>query len=337
MILTLVGVSRGVIEESERRARGVGADIWVRPPASSLISFSTASMPEKLLSFFEQQEHVVLATGSVNHGAGILESLGGIDFDKFERMSGRFRYIQGGPITAPHHILLEDRYAAQKNYKVGQTIRLWNRDWYVVGTYESGKLARMILPLRTVQELAGAEGKLSQIFLKVDKPENIDKVVAALKANPALAGYPIYSVDEWMSLFSVDRIPALRQFIMVVITLGISVGFLVVFLSMYTSVLERTREIGILKSLGASKTYILSILIRETAILSLVGAALGVCATYGTRWIVNNYAGPAFSQIIVKDWWPITAGIAIAGSLLGTLYPAWKAVRQDALEALSYD
>ncbi|MEZ5355513.1 MAG: FtsX-like permease family protein [Bryobacteraceae bacterium] len=337
MILTLVGVSRGVIEESQRRARGVGADIWVRPPGSSLMSFNSVSMPEKLLGFFETQPHVTLATGSANSGAGILESVAGVDFAKFEQLSGPLRFLKGGPITGPNEIIIDERYAQQKKLKPGGVINLWNRDWKVAGIYESGKLSRMMLPLETVQDLSGAAGKLSQIFLKVDDPANTASVVAALKANPQLAGYPIYSVEEWMSLFSVDGVPGLRPFIAVVIALGVIVGFLVVFLSMYTAVLERTREIGILKSLGASPGYILGILLRETAILALTGAVAGIAVTYGTRYIVNTYTGPAFTQIIVPDWWPTTTVIALVGALLGTLYPGLKAVRQDALEAISYE
>ena len=63
----------------------------------------------------------------------------------------------------------------------------------------------------------------------------------------------------------------LKQFTVVIIALGVLVGFLFVFLSMYTAVLERTREIGILKALGASPLYVLNILIRETVMLALAG------------------------------------------------------------------
>lgn len=337
MILTLVGVSRGMVEESKRRASGVGADVWVRPPNSSLLSFSSASMPEKLVDFFAQQPHVTIATGSVNYGAGIMESVSGVDLDKFARMSGGFRFLEGGPIQKDDDIMVDERFAAQRDLHAGDKLALWNRQWNVSGIFEAGKLARIILPTKTVQEISGASGRLSQIFLKVDKPENLNKVIADLKANPALQGYPIYSVEEWTSLFSVNNVPGLRPFIAVVITLAVTVGFLVVFLSMYTAVLERTREIGILKALGATPGYILGILLRETAVLGALGAALGIVLTFGTRWMVNTFAGPSLTQTIVTDWWPITTGIALAGALLGTLYPGWKAIRQDALEALQYE
>lgn len=337
MILTLVGVSRGMVEESKKRASGVGADIWVRPPNSSLLSFSSASMPEKLVDFFAEQPHVVIATGSVNYSAGVMDSVAGVDLEKFGRMSGGFRFLEGRAIREPNEIMVDDRYARQHNLHAGDSLQLWNRTWRVSGIFESGKLARMILPMATVQELSGATGRISQIFLKLDDPKNTPSVIAALKANPALQGYPIYSVEEWTSLFSVNNITGLRAFIGVVITLAVVVGFLVVFLSMYTAVLERTREIGILKSLGATPGYILGILLRETAVLAAGGALLGIVLTFGTRWLVNTFAGPSLTQTIVVDWWPITTVIAMVGSFLGTLYPGWKAIRQDALEALQYE
>jgi putative ABC transport system permease protein len=266
-----------------------------------------------------------------------MEPVSGVDLEKFARMSGGFRFLEGGVIRNPDDIMVDDRFAAQRNLHAGDKLTLWNRSWNISGIFEAGKLARIILPMAVVQELSGATGRISQIFLKLDDPKNTQGVIAALKANPALQGYPIYSVEEWTSLFSVNRITGLRAFIGVVITLAVVVGFLVVFLSMYTAVLERTREIGILKALGATPGYILGILLRETAVLAAGGALLGIGLTFGTRWMVNTFAGPSLTQTIVMDWWPITTGIALAGSLLGTLYPGWKAIRQDALEALQYE
>lgn len=337
MILTLVGVSFGMLEEAERRARGVGADILIRPPGSSIISFSSASMSEKLVDFFAQQPHVAVATGTVTYGAGVMENAGGIDFDTFSKISGPFRFLSGGPIQREGDIIVDQPYARSRKVKVGDGLELWNRKWRVAGIYESGKLARIILPKATVQEIAGTPGRISQIFLKLDHPSSVETVMAKLKADPQLHGYIILSLEEWTSLFSVNNVPALKPFIIVVITLAVVVGFLVVFLSMYTAVLERTREIGILKSLGASQGYVLQILLRETALLAGIGAVLGIVITYGTRWLVNRFAGPALTQVIVPEWWPYTTIIAMVGALLGTLYPGFKAVRQDALEALSYD
>jgi len=335
MILTLVGLSRGMLDDYKNRAKGVGADIWVRPPNTSIMQFTANSMPEKLVDFFQKQPHVTIATASANFGAGFMETVSGVDFDRFSQMSGGFRFLGGGPIRQPNEILVDDRYARLKKLRPGSMIRLGDREWRVAGIYESGKLARILLPLPVVQDLAGSTGKVAQIFLKLDEPANAAKVTEALKSQ--LPDYHIYPIEELTSLFTTSNVQGLEAFTYVVITLGVVVGFLVVFLSMYTAVLERTREIGILKSMGASSGYILGILLRETMVLAVVGATLGVLMSYGTQYLINNFTGPALTQTIVPDWWPITAIIAISGAQLGTLYPGMKAVHQDALEALSYD
>jgi len=335
MILTLVGLSQGMLEDMARRARGVGADIWVRPGGSSIISFSTASIPEKMEAFLERQPQVALAMGNLIHPIGGVDSVTGIDLAKFTQMNGGFKFLAGRPFRQPDDILVDDYYARQKNLKVGSTLRIINRDWRVCGIVEPGKLARLILPLKRLQELTANTGKLSTVFVKLDSSSDLEEVMASLKAQ--LPNYQLYSLEELTSLYSVSSVPGLSAFIGVIIGLSVVVGFLVVFLSMYTAVLERTREIGILKALGASAAYVLNIILRETAVLALIGSVLGVGFSYLTRWLIVALVPASLTQVIVPLWWPIAGGIAMVGALLGSAYPGWRAARQDPIEALSYE
>jgi len=324
-----------MLEDSARRARGVGADIIVRAPGTSLMSLSSASMPQKLMDFFAGQPHVALAAGTVVHPIGGVNTVTGIDLDEFNRISGGFKYISGGPFRRPDDIIVDDFYAVQNKLSVGSTVNLMNRNWRVCGIVEPGKLARIVIPRATLQDLAGATGKLSQIFLKLDTPAHTNQVIAALKEK--LPDYQMYSIEELTSLYSVSNVPGLSAFIGVIIGLSIVVGFLVVFLSMYTAVLERTREVGILKALGASPGYVLGIVFRETVLLALAGSLLGIVLTYGSRWLIMTLVPASLTQKIVPAWWPIAGAIAVFGALIGAMYPAWKAARQDAIEALSYE
>jgi putative ABC transport system permease protein len=335
MMLTLVGLSDGMLEDAARRATGVGADVWVRAPGTSLIQFSAAGLSQKLLGFLLEQPHVKLAAGTVVHPTGGVSSITGIDLAEFNALSGGFKYLSGSGFQGPRDMIVDDPYARQNNVKVGSTIKLVNQDWRVCGIVEAGKLSHNFVQRDALQDLTGNIGKLSNIMLKLDDPANTDKVIAALKET--LPGYPIYSMPELTSLYSVSNVPGLSAFIGVIIGLSIVVGFLVVFLSMYTAVLERTREVGILKALGASPGYILNIVFRETTILAIAGSVFGILLTYGTRWAIMTLVPAALTQKIVPNWWPIAAGIAVGGALLGALYPAWKAARQDAIEALSYE
>lgn len=335
MILTLVGISRGMLEDQAERARGMGADISIRPPGSSAIGL-TGNFDARILPFVTRQPHVALATGVLIAPTGPLTSITGLDFPAFAKMSGSFRFLEGRPIEHPGELIVDEYYAREHKLHPGSHVTLLGRTWTVSGVFEQGKLARIIAPLDVLQGLTANTGKLSIIWVKLDDPSRTQQVIEELR-RAGLADYQIWSLEELVSQMTPNNIPVLRTFTAVVIGLGVVIGFLVVFLSMYTAVLERTREIGILKALGASPAYIVGILLRETALLALIGTAAGIVLTYGTRWLIMNLVPGSLTQTIVPDWWPIAGAIALGGSLLGAVYPGLKAARQDAIEALAYD
>ena len=115
------------------------------------------------------------------------------------------------------------------------------------------------------------------------------------------------------------------------------VGFIVVFMAMYTAVLERTREIGILKAVGGSSGLILNILFRETLLLALLGSFVGIVLTYGTQWLMKHAVPASLVQETVYDWWPISDRHRDCGRASGRDRSGIKAVKQDVTEALSYE
>jgi putative ABC transport system permease protein len=336
LMLTIVGLSRGMLAEAEQRARGVGADIIIRPRGSSLLTVSSATIDQRLVEWLEKQPHVTMAMGTIIQPLRGVDTITGIHLDRFNRMSGGFQFIRGGPFQGPDDVIV-DRYFAQQNQAaVGSRIELLNRRWRVAGIHEGGKLARLVVPMNRLQELTANTGKVSQLYVKVDNPGNVQAVIDHLKTG-GLEGYPIYSMAELASYYTVDKTPGLAAFINVVVGLSIVIGFLVVFLSMYTSVLERTREIGILKALGASPPFILGLLVRETAMLAILGSMLGIALSFGSRWLISVLVPASLTQHVVPSWWPIAGAIALSGALLGAAYPGFRAARQDPIEALSYE
>lgn len=335
MMLTLVGLSHGVTDDMALRNRGTGADIVVRPPNSNLFSLGGVGMPEKIVGMIREEPHVAIATGTlVQPVGGVFNSIAGIHLDEFNSLSGGFQYLQGGPFKNPHELIVDQMEARSDHLHVGSIVNL-GKNWRVTGIVESGKLSRMFADIETLQNEYSQTGKVNVVWVKVDDPANIPAVIAELKEK--FEGYNVYTMEEMTSLLTPDNLPVLKGFTDVVIGISAIVGFLVVFLSMYTAVLERTREIGVLKALGASPAYVLNILIRETILLALAGSIAGILMSYGSQVLITNF-GPAFLTMeIVKYWWPIATGIAIAGALIGALYPGFKAAKQDAIEALSYD
>jgi putative ABC transport system permease protein len=313
MILTLVGVSHGTLDSTAARARGVGADIILRPPNSTVISaVNSSAISEKYVGWLMQQPHVALATGTVIQSTTFPDSITGIDLAAFNKMSGGFTYLSGGDPTADDQMAVDKYYAAQQHLQVGSVANLINHNWRISGIFEGGKLARMVVTLSALQAIPpGSPGHVSVIYAKLDDPKLAQQVVDSLKAQ--LPGYPIYTMDAFTSMYSISNV------------------------GMYTAVLERTREIGIIKAVGGSSGLVLSILLRETLMLALLGTALGIVLTYGTQWMMGHSVPASLVQETVYAWWPIAAAIAIVGALLGAALPGMKAVQQDVTEALSYE
>jgi putative ABC transport system permease protein len=335
LILCLVGLSHGFLEDSQRRTRGIGADVIVRPPGSTLLTLS-GGISDKIVDWLGQQPHVKIAVGAVNQPVqGITLGATGINLKQFDQMSGGFTYLHGGPFQGPDEVIIDQFYADQQHAHVGDRIVILNTPWRVCGIIEGGKLAHIVFPLGVLQEKTSNVGKVSQIYLKLDDPANTAAVVQGLKEK--LPDYPIYSMAEFTSLYNVNNIPALREFIVVIMAIGVIIGFAVVCLSMYMAVLQRTREIGILKSLGASQFFILRIILTEAVILGIGGTVLGIAMSFGACWLIRTVEPASIPMVIVPIWWPIAGVVTLVGSAFGALYPGLSAARHDTIEALSYE
>jgi putative ABC transport system permease protein len=332
MILALVGVSHGVLDATAERMRGTGADILVRPPDSAVISFSS-TMPEGIVDLLRGMDHVSLATGVYVHTVTLTDSITGINPDEFNRMSGGMRLVEGRLLEKPDDLVVDPVFAKTRKVKPGDTFDMGHK-WRIAGIIEGGKLSRTFADITALRDIFAEPGKVSAVYVKLDDPNNAPAVIDAMKVK--LEGYNILSMEEFLSLLTVDSVPFLTPFINVVIGIATIVGFLVTLLSMYMAVQERTREIGILKAMGASPGYIMGVLLRETLVLSMAGILAGILMAYGTRALLAALA-PSFPQEIVPDWYPKVALIAMAGSMAGAIYPGLKAARQDAIEALAYD
>ncbi len=338
-ILTLMGLSRGLLQESARRQKGTGADIVMKPDnGGATISFSSGQVLESFVPFVAKQPHVVQALGVISQNVALITTMSGVNIAELEKMSGGLRLLAGRLPQNADDVLVDEFYAEQNHIQVGQKQKLLNHDWTVCGIMQNAVLGRLIVQLKSLQEATSNANppRITEIFVKLDNPALADQEVAAL--DRLLKGdLKAISMQAFLSQFSINNLPELRVFIRVITLLALLVGFLVVFLSMYTAVIERTREIGILKALGAKPHTIIDILVREALVMALLGCVIGILLSFAAKSLVTALRPASLSIVSVPDWWPWAALIAIAGALLGAIYPGWKAARQDAIEALSYE
>src|SRR5271157_5409809 len=161
LILLIVALSIGMLTDTKNRQVGIGADIMVQPPGSSLLmGVSGAPVSIKVADKLRQLEHVVAVTPVVTQlsTGGAVEVIDGIDLASFDAVSGGFRYLSGGPFEGPDDIIVDDLFASSKRLQVGDTVETLNHQFRISGIVEHGKGARKFLPLKTIQELIGAQG-----------------------------------------------------------------------------------------------------------------------------------------------------------------------------------
>jgi len=161
VVVLVVGLTTGLLTETAKRIEGVGADIMLQPPSASVyLAFSSAPMPMKLGEKIAQMPHVgAVAPVLLQFNASGLEIVYGIQPASFREVSGGFVFHKGHDLEKPDDMLVDDVYAVSHHIRVGETYRLFEHDFQVVGIVEHGKGARIFVPVETLQDIAGRTTK----------------------------------------------------------------------------------------------------------------------------------------------------------------------------------
>lgn len=334
LVLLIVGMTSGVLSEWGKRQEGIGADLLVQPPNSSIFfAFSSAVMQESLadkiaaLPGVDEVAPTLILTEPKN-----LNIVYGIDYKRFNALSRGFLFRSGRPFEASDEAIADDIIAKAKHLKVGQQISLLNHTFTICGIVAHGKGARYFIPLKSAQEIAGAEKRVSMFYVR-SKGDTEATRAQILKLSPLDR---VRSMSEYVTLMSSANLPQLKPFTRTMVGLGLVISFLVVLLNMHTMVMERTREIGILKALGLSRLGILRMLLGETLLLTLVGSVVGIVLTFIFQAIMRE-TNPSLMILITPQWVLSAALLALAGASIGAMYPALRAASYDPVVALAYE
>jgi putative ABC transport system permease protein len=338
MILSIAAIMLGMLNGTAKNQSGIGADMITHPgAASNLIGMSGAAASVKVGPILAALPHVAVAAPVYIKltASSSVENIYGIDFASFDALKP-FVFVDGGPFTGPYDLIIDDVQAA-KGFKVGDTMKVLGQPFHICGIVEHGKGGRKFIPITTMGIIDGNEGKASLFYIRTDNsPEFQNAVRDEIHGTPGMEQYDVQTLEELLSTLTPEKMPGFNIGLRTVIGIAVIIGFLVIFQSMYTAVMERTREIGILKSMGASRLYIVGLVLWESGLLALVGIVLGIAATYALR--AGLYAkSPTLAFSVTPGWVVAGALIAFSGALLGAFYPALKAARKDPIDALSYE
>jgi putative ABC transport system permease protein len=340
MILSVVAIFYGILNGSRTQTTGIGMDMIAHPgAATALMNTSSASADVRVAEVLRRLPHVeIVAPVYLKLIAGSsLQNVYGIDFNSYNALRP-FVFVSGGPFKEPFDLIIDDIQAKSGNgLKVGDPVKLLNHTFTVCGIVEHGKGARQYIPLATIDGLENNPGKASMFYLRTqDEPKYQADVRKEILSTDGLQDWSVQTIQDYLEALTPAHLPGFNIALRVVIGIATIIGFLVIFQSMYTAVLERTREIGILKSLGASQLYIVNLVLRETGFLAIVGITFGIVFTFALKAVMNDRV-PTIPFPISPGWIVYATLIAFGGALVGASYPALKAARKDPIEALAYE
>lgn len=338
MILSVVGIFMGMLNDQRQRTNGIGAELMMLPSGASILNgLGSPTMPVADAAALRRLPHVAVVSPAIQHTVtnGSIEIVYGIDYSTFNALRP-FVFASGGKFTGPNSVIVDTVLAEANHLKVGDPLDVMNHTFHISGIVEPGKGGRKLIPIDSMGDLLGVSSKASVFYIKCDQPSNAKLVTDEIHSTPGLGNNQVASIDDFLSQMTPARLPGFNIALRAVTGIAVIVGFLVIFQAMYTAVLERTREIGILKSMGASKPAIVSVVLRECALLAVAGVLVGIAGTFGVRVIMAHFF-PTTSFEITGLWLVRGACIAFAGAICGAIYPAWLAARKDPVDALAYE
>jgi len=193
----------------------------------------------------------------------------------------------------------------------------------------------VVVSLREAQALAGKPHQVSMYAIKVTDPARVEELYAYLDAN-----FPEIDVSLTSEFAeSLPDIQAIGRLVGQISFLAVFIGGVGMLNTMLMNVLERTREIGVLRALGWRRRQVIGMILRESLALGAVGGACGILVGMGMVWGIMQIPGiggmvsPRYSP----ELFALALAVGLATGVMGGLYPAWRATRMRPVEALRYE
>jgi len=335
LVMLFTGLTRGMSNDLQRRNSNVRAEIIFTRPGSIELTSASTNLSTKYLDLLKSIEGVEAVSPVILDffpgGAVGVEQVEGVEWDSFAKMNN-IKLIEGHPPLAFDEIVIDEVKASRK-HPVGSNVKIFgDKPYRVVGIYAPESGARAKFSLEAMQNILQTPGKCTYILVKCKNSS--EQVAVAKRIDEKLPGNKVqFTRDVFTSIET--SIPSLGIFLRVLVGVASVLSALVVMLAMYTTITERTREIGILKAMGASRRYIISEIETEALLISVMGLIVGFTFAAGAGFFIHKATGLIFE---FGGWWAVTAGaIGLVGGAVGAFYPAVRAANLDPVHALAYE
>ncbi|OGJ13363.1 hypothetical protein A3K82_00535 [Candidatus Pacearchaeota archaeon RBG_19FT_COMBO_34_9] len=373
-VVGLISIGQGLQEAVNEQFASLGADkITIMGKAGGMISPFASEISSKPLT--ERDIEIIREISGVEIVSGLLmksleaEFKGekknilvyGIEPEEYSEMfESVYTFYKGRALDSEDKSKIILGYnVANKDFEkkigVGDKIKINEREFEVVGLLEKigdpSDDSSIILNIDSLKEMIGNEEIVSMIFAKINPGADIDKVAEEIekqmkkerdeKLNEEPKTFVVQTSEQLLEAFG--NILGIVQAVLVgIAAISLFVGGVGIMNTMYTSILERTKEIGIMKAIGAKNTNILTIFLFEAGLIGLIGGVIGVSIGIGIAKATELIAMEALGT----RWLKASANLSIyigalifaflIGVISGTI-PALRASKLKPVDALRYE
>jgi ABC-type antimicrobial peptide transport system permease subunit len=336
-MVSLGGLSKGMVESMTAMATGGGIHLaGMEAGASADLSAVDQATVRRIADVPGVESAEGFLTGYTT--VGDLPFFVVFGYHPQGRAIRDFKIVEGEPVRTNRQIMLGRVAADNLEVGLGDSVRLFDVSFRVVGIYETGvpfEDGGGVVSLRDAQNLFGQPRKVSFFGIHLENPNRADAVIDAIETR-----FPEVSISK-ASKFSEDvaDLKYIESSTWGIAFLALVVGGAGMMNTMVMSVFERTREIGVLRALGWRKRRILSMILRESVILSMLGGLVGVVLGVGMTLLLNrapiveSFAQASFGLTLFVQ---VFFTALILGAL-GGAYPSWRASLLRPVEALRYE
>ncbi len=336
-IVALGGVAQGMLGAFNVMLRDSQTDLFA---AEADIDMDFSAIDEQVGTRLAAQPGVDAVSGMFWTGLSTTEMPMLIVYGYYpqELAIRRYRIIEGQPLTGRRQVIVGRMAAEQTGLKVGDTFRMLESSFRVVGLYETGQAfedAGVVIDLREAQVLTGKPRQVQFYLISLRDPGQVEAVRDDLEARfPGIDFSLTSELGESTSDFRV-----MQEMADQISLLAVIVGAVGMLNTMLMSVLERTREIGVLRSLGWRRRRVLEMILKESLLLGTVGGVFGIPIGLGLGGLIGMAGvwGGAIGPLYTPRLFVQAVGVAMIAGVAGGLYPAWRAANLQPVEALRYE
>ena len=366
-IISLLSIGVGLQQSISEQLEGMGSDKIIIMPGSGnnfgFSAFTTESLVDDDVKTVEDISGVKLAAGllfktlPVRYDDQVISSYvsGGTEeaYNKmflemriFEIENGRTVRRGESGVAVIGSKLVDDIF--DKEIKIGDNIYIRDKKFKVIGSLKSIGNSQddqnIYITLDDLREIVGGEDSLTMIYAQVSDVNNIDNVADRIEKKledkygdntiTALTSEQLAEITG--SIFSILTfvVGGIASISLVVAGVGIAN-------TMFISVMERTKEIGVMKAIGATNYNIMEIFLVESAMLGFIGGSLGCIIGYVLSRLINVFAAGAlpitFEATVTPEMIALGLGFSVIVGIISGIWPARRAAKLQPVEALRYE